>query len=336
MTVTHGLATPEEAAALIRAGRVLVLAGTAADLATLPHGQWIGGTAASFLTQAGGREANGRLFYSDLSAVARLVRLRHLSLPELRQIGRLHPANGFTLLIVPGFSQLLAGLCAGIMDYEGIYNAPLFGWVSAVAPYNLSKYRPQSFAGGPAGASELAAVMSVTLPDELFAEIHIANLFNPGVGPEIRFPKPGFVAEGACQIGGETGNLAQYMEAKGIDQRLPLVADHDGALINLSILASDPHGGTTTFLAPVDPGLTYRFAEPVLDYPEELDRALVQLPRDASGLSSVCLQNYLHGRLRQAIGLPCQGPVSFGQIAYNVLNQTLACLRIGAVAEDET
>ncbi|MBB5371938.1 DUF6976 family protein [Acidocella aromatica] len=336
MIIEHGAGTKDKIAELICEGRVLVLAGDEADLAALPSGRWIGGTAAHFITAEGGQEANGRIFYSDLTRIAQDVRLNHFNLTEMRQIGRLHPANGFTIAIVPGFSELLAGLSAEILDYEGIYSAPLFGWVSAVSAGQLGTRRPKSFAGNPVGSAEQAAVMGIALPDEFFAQLHIANLFSPGTGPGIRFANPGFVTDGECLIGGKPGNLARYIEAKKIDPRLPLVADHEGALINISIISSCPQTGRSTFLAPVNPALTYRFAVEVLDYQHEFSRLLGELGPVSGALSCVCVQNYEHAGLHEAADLPFQGPVTFGQIAYSVLNQTLACLTVSHNAEDDT
>jgi len=336
VTVKHGTGTRDEVAGLIHAGRILVLAGAEADLAGLPPGRWVGGTAASFITATGEQEADGQIFFSDLTGVAQNIRLHHLNLSEMRQIGRLHPANGFTIAIIPGFSELLAGISTELLDYNSIYNAPLFGWVSAVDPSQLGRLQPKSFAGGPAGSAEHAAVMSVSLPHNLFAQLQIANLFSPGTGPEIRFAQPGFVADGDCLIGGKPDNLARYIEAAQIDSRLPLVADHDGALINISIIASDAQTGRATFLAPVTPALTYRFAEQVLDYRYEFSRTLSELCQTSAALSCVCVQNYEHAGLRETAGLPFQGPVTFGQIAYGVLNHTLACLAISESGEEDT
>jgi hypothetical protein len=333
--IEHGTGTPAEIAGLILAGRILVLAGAEADLSRLPRGRWIGGTAASFITAAGGQEADGRIFYSDLTGIARNVRLHHFNLSEMRRIGRLHPLNGFTIAIIPGFSELLTGVCAEILNYDGLYNAPLFGWISAVDPSQLGRMRPKSFfAGAPAGSTEHAAVMSVSLPHDLFVQLQIANLFGPGTGPEIRFAKPGYLAEGDCLIGGKPDNLARYIEAENIDRRLPLVSDHEGALINISIISSDAQTGRATFLAPVNPALTYRFAADILDYRCEFSSAMNELHKGSAALSCVCVQNYEHAGLRQSTGLPFQGPVTFGQIAYGVVNQTLACLTISK-HEDE-
>ncbi len=334
MIIEHGTGTKDKIAELILEGRVLILAGAEADLACLPDGRWIGGTAANFITAEGGQDANGRIFYSDLTRISQDLRLNHFNLTEMRQIGGLHPVNGFTVAIVPGFSALLAGLSAEILDYQGIYNAPLFGWVSAVSPGQLGKLQPKSFAGNAAGSTEQAAVMSITLPDDYFAQLHIANLFSPGTGPEIHFSQPGFVVDGQCLIGGKPDNLAHYIEREKIDRRLPLVADHEGAMINISIISTDPQGGNTTFLAPVNPALTYRFAVEVLDYQNEFSRLLNELGPVSGALSCICVQHYEHAGLHETTELPFQGPVTFGQIAYGVLNQTLACLTVTHNAED--
>lgn len=327
---------------MIGEGRVLLLAGTEEDLASLPEGCWIGGTTGYFVTPQGGVAATGQIFYADFTAIANGANWRSFDAGNIHEIGQHYPHNGFAILILPGFSNLLGQVSGRIMEFDGLYNLPLMGWVSAVAlkglPDKLPLERPKTFAGGPQAEDERAAVLYVSLPEQCFAQLHIANLFAPGTGPEIRFPAAGQTSDGDCLIGGERRNLARYIAERGIDRRLPLIADHEGALLNVAILMADVPTGRMTFLSPVSAALTYRFAEEVLDYTAEFTRAAAEIELDKAAHACICALHYHYAGLTlgkdETSPLPPGGPditapVTFGQIAYTVLNQTLTCLTIG-------
>jgi hypothetical protein len=326
---------------MIREGRVLLLAGTEKDLSTLPGGCWIGGTAGHFVTPQGGVAADGQIFYTDFTDIADGASWRSFDDGDIHEIAQYYPENGFAILILPGFSKLLGKVAGRIMEFDGLYNVPLMGWVSAVSlaglPHVLPQVLPKTFAGGPTRYDERAAVLYVSLPAQYFAQLQIANLFGPGTGPEIRFLQPGQFSDGDCLIGGVRRNLAQYIVEHGIDRRLPLVADHEGALLNVAILLADAATGRVMLLSPVSPALTYRFAEEVLDYEAEFARAAAEIELDQAAHACICALHYHYAGLTQlpnSKGIPTGGPaitapVTFGQIAYTVLNQTLACLTIG-------
>lgn len=347
----QGLCPPAEAARMIRDGRILVLAGAEADLASLPEGCWIGGTVGYFATPQGGVAAGGQVYYADFTPIAAGAEWRRFTAQDIHEIGRHYPANGFAILLLPGFSELL-GLVAGrIMAFEGLYNQPLMGWVSAVGlhgmPDILPPERPKIFAGGPRAETECAAVLYVSLPDSCFAQLHIANIFAPGEGPPIRFLAPGQSGNGDCLIGGVPRNLARYIAEQGIDPRLPLVADHEGALVNASLLMADAPSGRVMFLSPVSPALTYRFAGEVADYKAQFARAAAEIEPERAAHACVCTLHYHyagfierhdrpHAPARGIFpGLDITAPMTFGQIAYTVLTQTLTCLMIGQYEEEE-
>ncbi len=344
----QGLCSPAQAALMIREGRVLLLAGAEDDLACLPEGCWIGGTVGYFLTPQGGVTAVGQIFYVDFTAISDSATWRSFDAGDIHEIAQHYPENGFAILLLPGFSALLGHVAGRIMEFDGLYNVPLMGWVSAVAldrmPDAWPIDRPKTFAGGRPGADEHAAVLYVSLPAHAFAQLHIANLFAPGTGPEIRFPQPGQLTDGECFIGGVRCNLARYIAARGIDRRLPLVADHEGALLNVAILLADSESGQMIFLSPVSPALTYRFAEEILDYTEEFTRAAAEIDLAQAAHSCICVLHFHHAGLRVQNGLPKSAdmppvgpdiiaPATFGQIAYTVLNQTLTSLLIGHSCE---
>jgi len=333
---------------MIGEGRVLLLAGAEADLATLPPGCWIGGTVGYFATPQGGVAAKGTVFYTDFTALTDGASWRSFGAGDIDEIASHYPANGFALVIIPGFSKLLGHVAGRIMEYDGLYNVPLMGWVSAVAldglPETMPPDRPKSFAGGPQAENERAAVLYVSLPARYFAQLHIANLFTPGTGPEIRFLKSGQVQDGDCLIGGTRTNLARYMAAQKIDRRLPLVADHEGALLNVAILTKDVSKGSVTFLAPVSTALTYRFAELIVDYEAEFVQAAAEIELAKAAHACICVLHYYFAGLAGAMdmrevsllklpGTDITAPVTFGQIAYTILNQTFTCLTI-SLSED--
>lgn len=329
---------------MISEGRVLLLAGAEQDLANLPEGTWIGGTVGWFVTPEGGVTAQGVLFYTDFTKLTDGASWRSFGAGDIHEIAQFYPENGFALLILPGFSEILGKVAGRIMEYDGLYNVPLMGWVSAVAtegmPNILPRGGPKTFAGGPRAESERAAVLYVSLPPRCFAQLHIANLFTPGDGPDIKFLEPGLYNAKDCLIGGTRQNLARYMAAQNIDRRLPLVADHEGALLNLSILRRDAQAGCVTFLAPVSTNLTYRFADKVTDYPAEFLNATADIDLPQAAHNCICMLHYFFAGLDNTLGPrdntklrlpgpPITAPVTFGQIAYTILNQTLTSLTIG-------
>ena len=323
----HGLGSVAEVARLIEAGHMLILAGAEEILAELPPGNWIGGTTAHFLTPQGGIPAARHIFFTDLTPIALKGECYLADEHEVRDIGRRAPRHGFTLLIIPGYSPLLMRLARDMLDYEGVYNIPLTGWVAAVDLEQIGQRQPKCFAGGPQGRHDRAAIMYITLPEDFFAQLHIVNLFTPGTGPVIRFPAETFIQREDCLIDSQPANLARYIAKAQIDPRLPLVADHDGALLSVSLLP-DMSANTVHFLSPVCANMEYRFAETVLDYEVELHRAIAALGEAQSMIASVCVLHYRHASLPAWRGLPFMGPVTFGQIAYTILNQTFTCLSI--------
>jgi hypothetical protein len=72
----------------------------------------------------------------------------------------------------------------------------------------------------------------------------------------------------------------------------------------------------------------YHVAKPVDDYAAAFRAALAGRELDRAVMSCNCILNFLFGELEgKAIG-GVQGPVTFGEIAYQLLNQTLVVLRV--------
>ncbi len=325
----NGLRTVAETAELIAHGHALLVAGEASLLRQLPRGNWIGGTAVSFMTEDGGVTDHARIFVTDLSDVASAVSVHRYTADELSRIGADYPASGFSVVIVPGGSTVHTRFAKEVQSYPGVFNSPLLGWVAAVDVKEIGKQRPMVFAGTGEARADDAAVLHVQLKPGLLAELDIINLFRQGDGDPIVFDQEGFASSGECSISGKRANLAHYIKDKGIDTKLPLIADYSGALINVSIQSVDPATGEVHFYAPVFPGIEYRFAMPVANYVQAFEEAE---HIDAGGIafSCNCILNYLYAELQGKKTSGFSGPITFGEIAYMLLNQTLVYLKVSA------
>ena len=315
------------AAELIDSGKYLVIAGDEAALRQLPAGHWIGGTIPYFMAEQGGTVTREQVFVNELEILGAAPTIRRYAVDALPQICRNAPDNGYTIIIVPAFSACHGAFAENAPNYEEMFMKPLVGWVAGVHLDDLGKTTPKVALGPDAELSDQYAVaIDVPLPPERYAHVDIVNLFRPGGGACIRFPATGFAA-GECLIDGRPANLAEYLQSGQIDTRLPLVADYCGAMINVGIKGVDLAGRRVEFYAPVFPGMDYRVAAPVGDY---VSGFLAALPRrdTAVAFSCNCILNFLYSGLEGKRTADITGPVTFGEIAYQLLNQTLVYLTI--------
>lgn len=311
--MAHALMQPDAVAAMIAAGRPLLIAGDEVLLAGLPRGRWIGGTAPA---EAGA--AADRLVVIELPAVATAVAIRSYDETTLPHIAASAPENGFTVLVIPAFTPLHVAFAQGVFHIEGLFNRPLVGWIAGVAAQDLGSRTPKVFDGLTGAASDgLAVAAHVALPPRLVPRVHVANPHRAGDGDELIFTQPGFSAR-HCVVGGEPVGLVGYMRERGIDPHRPLVADCFGTPVNVSIRAVDEAAGEVHFCAPVFAHLRYRFAAP-------LD------PGTGPSLPAGVRPAFACGCVRNAP--PATGPLTFGEIAYVVHNQTLVYLTIDPVVD---
>ncbi len=321
-----------DASRLIEGGRVLLVAGDETLLRQLPRGTWIGGTSTNFMAPAGGLTAREMVFVSDITDQVERAEVRSYSVGELPRIAADYPENGFTVLNVPAFSALHSTFAKEVQGYDGVFGSPLYGWISGVDVSEIGKRSPKTFAGDGTPDDDRASALHVTLPPGKAAKIDIINLFSQGDGAEIEFAAGGFESTGDCLIGGKPGNLAAFVAANKLDVKLPLVANYQGAMVNVSLQEVDPATGKTTFYAPVFKGVKYKFAAPVEDYIAEFMRRIGSIKTDAIALSCNCVLNYLYAELEGKKTGSITGPITFGEIAYILLNQTLVYLSIETIA----
>lgn len=319
--------TPEETAALIRTGRFLALAADESILQQLPAGNWIGGTIPYFIGDQGGFESRDLVHVTDLAEAGVAAKVLDYTTSTISRIAIDAPDNGFSVLIVPAFSAIHGEYAAHAQDYEDLFLKPIVGWISGVHLGDLGKAAPKVINGLTGRLSgDQAAAIHVPLPPNEVARVQILNLFRQGNGDVITFPKDGFTVSD-CLVNGIPTHFARYVKDRALDLSRPLVADYHGAQINISFQSVDDEKGQVAFYAPVFAGVEYRQAGPVGDYVEGF-KALVSGASVQARFTCNCILNYLHGKLEGRKTGSFTGPMTFGEIGYQVLNQTLVYLEI--------
>ena len=317
------------AADLIRQGVALSLAGTEAALDRLPPGNWIAGTTPYFLLPEGGRVvSDDQVFATRLSDLGE-VRITSCGPDELADISGQAPDNGFSLTIIPAGGQTLQHFAAEAANFEHAFLRPTVGWIAGVHLDDLGRSSPMVYDGRSASKhADRAVVAHVSLPADRLAQLEIVNLFEPDGGDVLHFGHTGFSFD-QVQVNGETVSFAKYLRSRGLTHgKLPLVGDFAGAHLNASLQGIDATSGTVTLYAPVFAGVDYHFAKPVADYAAAFRHKLADVDPAGVVFGCNCILNFLHGGLEgKAIG-GVAGPVTFGEIAYQLLNQTLVMVRV--------
>jgi hypothetical protein len=318
----------EEVSAKITLGKRLLLAGDESLLRQLPAGDWIAGTIPYFMAETGGLCSREKVQVTELPDFIAAVDIRSYDAASMSRVYTDAPENGVSFIILPAKSAVHFSFALNAPDYDNFAVRPLLGWVAGTHLDHLGKIPPKVFNGrGPAVREDAAIVMHVSLPKNKIADIGIINIFEQGDGDTITFIADGFSARDAY-INGRKIHFGEYLFEKKLDKRLPLVADYHGVFINASFKEGDELQEEVEFYAPVFSGLPYKHARPVEDYirsfvgkmPEGIGHQII--------FSCNCILNYLYSNLEGKRLAGISGPATFGEIAYQLLNQTMAYVRI--------
>jgi hypothetical protein len=321
----NALVTLQQASQLIAEGRPLLFAGDEGLLRALPQDTWIGGTIPYFMSADGGQKTAELLFVTQLPAFVLGGDIKLYTPDTMATIPAGYPTNGATFAIVPASSQAHTEVAHHSTTWPGLFDRPLLGWVAGVDLADLGKVTPKVFLGSGASSENAVAVMHVTLPASHRAEVDIINLFTQGSADELTFPKAGFEVD-TVLVNGVARNFAEYLVEQRIDTKLPLVADYSGAFINVSFQSVNATTKRVALYAPVFEDTIYRIAAPLKrDYAESFGHELASRAV-APVFACNCILNYLYSELEgKKIGAMV-GPITFGEIAYMVLNQTMVYL----------
>lgn len=330
-TLQSQLQTVDEVSQLIRAGHALFLAASRQALSRLPRGQWIGGSIPYFMTESGGLMDEDHIFVTMAPVFATRISAVAYRSDQIEQIYRDAPENGFTFLVLPAASAVLTAFAEKAPNCDGYLFRPVVGWVAGVRVDKIGTETP-AVVNGVTGEvlEDRACALHVALPAGKLADLAIVNIFEAGNGHVVRFDRTGFqVTE--CRIGGKQVNLADYIAANGISTEFPLVGDYSGTNINVSFQKVDTAAHSVDLYAPVFPGVDYRFAKPITDYVEAFAQKTAEAGQESS-FACNCILNYLYAKLEGKKTGAIVGPITFGEIAHQLLNQTMVQLNIHDVS----
>jgi len=315
------LVTLEQAEKLILEGKVLHIAADESLLNMLPKGNWIAGTTPYFITEQGGVTCKDRLFVNELDcAVGHKISVYDKD--SIFNITKDAYPNGLSFLVMPFASEVAVYFAKEAPNSGDLIMNPTVGWISG---YDLAAGGSAKVFDGSTGLSyeDKAVALHICLPDDKIANLGIVNIFSINEGDtKIEFAED-TLSVSKCLINGEEMYLSDYILENKIDTQLPLVADYNGSYINVSIKSVSAENKTVELYAPVFAGKTYRFSSPVSDYAASFAERLKEHEDLKPVFSCNCILNYLYGKLEGKATPPFAGPVTFGEIAYQLLNQTL-------------
>lgn len=308
----------------IGAGEFLSIAGDHSLLSELPIGNWIAGTIPYFMTENGGSVDSERLHVTTM--IGGSVNIKMYDKESISRIAAEAPKNGFTIVIMPSGSEVHQYYAEKAPGFPDMYFSPIIGWIAGTHLNNVGRVNPGVYFG-PANllSEEHAVVLHVELPGSQVAAVNMVNVFSQDAKmPSIRFKERSFEV-GTCIVDGVETDFSQYIRDNNIDTRLPLVADYSGAMVNVSI--QEVGEGSVSLYAPVFTDQDYYFAKPIVSY---VDDFMSSVPADtgAAVFSCNCILNFLHSELEGRKTGSMTGPVTFGEVAYQLLNQTMVYLTV--------
>jgi hypothetical protein len=317
---------------MIKRGEKLVLAGHESLLKELPEGHWIGGTIPYFMSEKGGEFNTEKIFVNELPDYIKKIKLSTYTEDTISKVYMDAFPNGLSIIIIPASSPVHLSFALNATSYKNFAVTPLIGWISGIVLADAGKVKAKVFFGE--NKKELdngAVVMHIELPQNKYAEINIVNMFKQGSGDVITFDTNAFNVTDAY-INGKKMNFAEYIKKANIDTKLPLVANYSGAMINISFQAVNEAEKKVDFYAPIFKGVEYKLAAPVGDYVAEFSKKMPTADVKNMFFSCNCILNYLYSGLEGKSTGGVTGPITFGEIAYQLLNQTLAYITIRDVA----
>lgn len=314
----------EETSKNISNGKLLHIAGTENLLKKLPKGNWIGGSTEYFMAEGGGKVTGDFLFVTALPYDNYKICTYDVSAVSNIAIDAYD--NGFSIVILPYDSNAEKMYAGKAAEFEGMFIKNIVGWVSGVnldtpgqTPITINGRTGEVFTDG-------AVVMHIEVPDDKLVSIGIVNIFSQDENsPVIEFTEEEFTAK-TCLVDGREVVFADYIERNKIDTKLPIVGEYSGAGVNVAFKSIE--NGIVSFYAPVFRGIKYRMAKPVTNYVKEFEDRLANIKDIQVAFSCNCVLNFLYGELENKDMDMLYGPITFGEVAYQLVNQTLVYVAV--------
>lgn len=316
----------DKAAKLIQQGKILHIAADESLLKQLPKGKWIAGTTPYFITEQGGITCKDKLYVNEIPYVVDYKTMVY-DRNNILDITKDAYPNGITYLIMPYASDVAIFYAKEAPYSDDLFMNPIVGWISG---FDLSTDSKAQVFDGVTGTSysDKGVALHICLPDDKVASLGIVNIFSADEkSSKIEFMEDSLSVT-SCLVNGKETLLSDYIFENNIDTQLPLVADYNSVLVNVSIKSICQETQTVDLYAPVFAGKEYRFAQSISNYATSFNKHLQELKDVEPFFSCNCILNYLYGELDGKATPPFKGPVTFGEIAYQLLNQTLVYAEI--------
>lgn len=318
------LLTFDEVSKLISDGKLLHISGTEDLLKKLPKGNWIGGSTEYFMTKDGGKVTSELLFvdvlpYDDF-------KISTYDEASISNVTTDAFDNGFSIVIVPFDSAVHKTYAEKAAEFDQMFIKNIVGWVAGIN-LGVPGQTPIAVNGRTGEVSPAkAAVVHIGVPAGKTVDIGIVNIFEQDANaPTIEFKEEGFSVK-KCLVDGKEVVLADYIAQNNIDTKLPLVGDYSGAGVNISFKSIE--NGIVNFYAPVFADIKYKMAKGIAAYEREFANHLSDFKGVDAAFSCNCILNFLYGELEGKEIETFFGPITFGEIAYQLVNQTLVYVTI--------
>ena len=320
------LYTLEEAKEILSQGSTAIVGAEEHLLSQLPLGNWIGGTIPYFMDEEGGTVSKEKVFLNLLNDPIKLNKIKTYEEDALSTIFDDYPDWGVSFIIIPGLSSCLNSYSLVARESKDVFKSPIIGWASGVLLEEIGKKTPK-VVDGKTGKfyDNQALVMHCDLPSNTTPVLGIINIQEPE-GPYLEFGE-GATEVKECIIDGKKRNIYDYFKSEGIGLDQPLINDVNGSSLNTSILDYDDEAKTVKFYVPVSPKHKYQISKPLSDYEEKFEKEYKAI-KEQIHFSCNCILNYLFAKLEGKKTGDVTGFITFGEIAYLILNQTMAYLTL--------
>lgn len=314
----------KEVSKLIKENKVLLLAGEEKILDQLPAGNWIGGTIPYFMDSQGCLLDENKIHVTDITDIVVAFQIKEYDKNNINSIVEDQFENGFTVLIMPALQEVWQNFSVNAPEFPNLFNNPLVGWVSGVEFSKVGIQTPKVYLSDNKHEKNAVAIHA-KIHENKVARTEIINLYEQGSGDIITFPKNGFDSS-VCIVNGKKQSLYEYMVNNKIRESLPLVANYSGASINISIILDHENKNVNLF-APVFENVDYKFAKSTeINYITEFNKTIGNIDTENIAFNCNCLMNYFNFELEGVKLKNISGPISFGEIAYQLINSTFVYL----------
>lgn len=323
------LYTKQEVIKFISEGKKMVLSADETILDQLPEGNWIGGTSPYFMDEKAGIFTKEKIFVDDFTNICTNFKIEKYDKENIKNIAVNSFNNGFVILIIPGDSDVHFEFGINSLAYENIFNNPIVGYIAGFDLKDLGNANPKVYNGLENEKLENSGIaLHIELPENKIARAEILNLDTIQKTSIIKFPKTSFI-QSECTINGKKSNIADFLSDINYKEGLPIIANYNGALINRDIKVIDKEKKEVAFFSPVFHDETYYLAN-IIDNYHELFKQKLKTDNLNIPYSCICVSYYNLGDLENK-KINVEGVFAFGEIAFQLLNQTLVFLEIDEI-----